>query len=168
MKKLFGKTGTWYEDLRAFPQWRRVITEPFDYSAVSTLVQKVKEKGGTLERQMNQINRDINQYRYRRDPIGTDHWKNPAEFFADLGGDCEDFAIAKYFTLLTLGYLHGDLEVVVVNDRDRSQLHAILAVKARGRIVILDNQLQFTVSEAVVERYDPLFGLQGDCWWRYA
>jgi len=32
-----------------------------------------------------------------------DYWATPLEFLATGAGDCEDFAIAKYFTLLELG-----------------------------------------------------------------
>lgn len=33
----------------------------------------------------------------------TNNWKTPKEFLIDGEGVCEDFAIAKYFTLLELG-----------------------------------------------------------------
>ena len=32
-----------------------------------------------------------------------DYWASPLEFLATNGGDCEDFALAKYFTLRELG-----------------------------------------------------------------
>lgn len=41
-----------------------------------------------------------------------DFWARPVEFLANDGGDCEDFAIAKYFTLRALGVADAKLRIV--------------------------------------------------------
>ena len=41
-----------------------------------------------------------------------DYWAKPVEFLANDGGDCEDFAIAKYFTLRGLGVPDAKLRIV--------------------------------------------------------
>jgi predicted transglutaminase-like cysteine proteinase len=41
-----------------------------------------------------------------------DFWAKPVEFLANDGGDCEDFAIAKYFTLKALGVADERLRIV--------------------------------------------------------
>lgn len=48
---------------------------------------------------------DINErwnraIKYKAEPQGKDHWQNPSETIALGTGDCEDYAIGKYFTLL--------------------------------------------------------------------
>ena len=41
-----------------------------------------------------------------------DFWAKPVEFLANDGGDCEDFSIAKYFTLRALGVPEERLRIV--------------------------------------------------------
>jgi amino acid transporter len=42
-----------------------------------------------------------------------DYWMTPKEFFIKGFGDCEDYAIAKYFTLLELGVKKESLYLAV-------------------------------------------------------
>ena len=44
----------------------------------------------------------------------VDYWATPIEFLASHGGDCEDFAIAKYFTLIQLGIPEEQLTLTYV------------------------------------------------------
>lgn len=44
----------------------------------------------------------------------TDYWASPIETFAKSRGDCEDYAIAKYFTLMAEGMLASRLRMVYV------------------------------------------------------
>ena len=49
------------------------------------------------------------------DPVlwcAEDFWAKPVEFLANDGGDCEDFSIAKYFTLRVLGVPEDRLRIV--------------------------------------------------------
>jgi len=47
----------------------------------------------------------------------TDYWATPLELLASNGGDCEDFAIAKYFTLRELGVPDERLKITYVKAR---------------------------------------------------
>ena len=40
-----------------------------------------------------------------------DYWATPLEFLAEDAGDCEDFSIAKYFTLKEMGMDSGKLRI---------------------------------------------------------
>ena len=56
--------------------------------------------------QLAAVNDYVNRVRYRDDRVNwglRDYWAAPREFFA-RGGDCEDFAIAKYLSLRALGF----------------------------------------------------------------
>lgn len=56
--------------------------------------------------QLNQVNRFFNLVRFMDDIRvwgKEDYWATPVEFLGRNAGDCEDFAIAKYFTLRALG-----------------------------------------------------------------
>jgi predicted transglutaminase-like cysteine proteinase len=72
----------------------------------------------------------------------ADHWATPAEFLRAEGGDCEDFAIAKYFLLRLLGMPAADLRVTVLTGRDRSEVHAVLLARLNGEWLVLDNRLE--------------------------
>ncbi len=56
-----------------------------------------------------------------------DYWATPLEFVGSNGGDCEDFAIAKYFTLRALGVPADKLRITYVEAVDLHQAHMILA-----------------------------------------
>jgi len=45
----------------------------------------------------------------------NDYWASPMEFFYQGRGDCEDFAIAKYYALVTMGVPVEKLRLVYVN-----------------------------------------------------
>lgn len=57
-----------------------------------------------------------------------DYWATPIEFLSTDGGDCEDFSIAKYFTLRALGVPDEKLRLIYVNELViYKQAHMILA-----------------------------------------
>jgi predicted transglutaminase-like cysteine proteinase len=70
-----------------------------------------------------------------------DYWATPAEFLASGGGDCEDYAIAKYFTLKELGVPASRLRLVYVRTWRSNAAHMVLAYYAApdAEPVILDN-----------------------------
>ena len=70
-----------------------------------------------------------------------DYWATPIEFFASGGGDCEDFAIAKYFTLTTLGIASDRLTLIYVKALRLNQSHLVLAYSSSPgkEPLILDN-----------------------------
>jgi predicted transglutaminase-like cysteine proteinase len=71
----------------------------------------------------------------------VDYWATPAETFASHGGDCEDFAIAKYFLLKELGVPIERLRITYVRAVKINQPHMVLAYYASpgGEPLILDN-----------------------------
>lgn len=70
-----------------------------------------------------------------------DYWATPAEFLASGGGDCEDYAIAKYFTLKELGVPVSRLRLVYARTWRSNGAHMVLAYySAPGADpLILDN-----------------------------
>ncbi|MDF1756702.1 MAG: transglutaminase-like cysteine peptidase [Legionellaceae bacterium] len=56
----------------------------------------------------------------------ADVWMTPYEFLADGGGDCEDFAIAKYFTLVIMGVPENRLRITYVTIPTRGLAHMVL------------------------------------------
>ncbi|HTP63706.1 MAG TPA: transglutaminase-like cysteine peptidase [Burkholderiales bacterium] len=70
-----------------------------------------------------------------------DYWATPAETFASNGGDCEDYAIAKYFTLKELGIPVARLRLVYARAQFSGDAHLVLAYYATpgAEPMILDN-----------------------------
>ena len=69
------------------------------------------------------------------------YWATPIEFIGVNGGDCEDFAIAKYFSLLELGISDEKMRITMVKSLTLNQYHMVVAYyPTPGAIpLILDN-----------------------------
>jgi predicted transglutaminase-like cysteine proteinase len=70
-----------------------------------------------------------------------DYWATPSEFLASSGGDCEDYAIAKYFTLKELGVPIARLRLVYARTWHSNEAHMVLAYYAAPGAdpLIMDN-----------------------------
>ena len=77
----------------------------------------------------------------------ADYWATPLETLGRGAGDCEDFAIAKYFSLRMLGVASHKLRLIYVRARTGSsdaaptQAHMVLAYYAQpdAEPLVLDN-----------------------------
>lgn len=56
-----------------------------------------------------------------------DFWATPLEFLGVGAGDCEDFSIAKYFSLRELGVADNKLRLVYVKALKLNQFHMVVA-----------------------------------------
>lgn len=108
----------------------------------------------TRDQRVRLVNRYINRFsRYRVDrrrdvPVGEttvqvgQEWSTLIEFLR-RGGDCEDYATAKYQLLRLFGIPANELRVVVIYDRAEREHHAIVGVaNFDGAIVLLDSDNQ--------------------------
>ena len=70
-----------------------------------------------------------------------DFWATPAQTLSRGQGDCEDFAIAKYFSLVRMGVASEKLRLTYVKAMTRNQAHMVLAYypSASAQPLILDN-----------------------------
>ncbi len=87
------------------------------------------------------VNRFFNVWRYRADMENygvSEYWASPAEFMS-RSGDCEDYAVAKFFTLRLLGFRDDQMRIVIVADSRRAISHVVLAVYQDDEVLILDN-----------------------------
>jgi len=55
-----------------------------------------------------------------------DYWATPMQLLASNGGDCEDFSIAKYFTLRQMGIPAKNLRLTYVKALELNQAHMVL------------------------------------------
>ncbi len=97
----------------------------------------------------------------------TDYWASPIEFIAVNGGDCEDFTIAKYYTLRLIGIDDNKLRLIYVKATRLNQFHMVLAYYASvtAMPLILDN-LDKTIKPAN-ERTDlvPVYSFNASNLW---
>lgn len=83
----------------------------------------------STQNKLNRVNDFFNQLRFVSDSIHwqqDDYWATPFETLASNGGDCEDFAIAKYFTLRQLGIPASQLRITYVKALRQNQAHMVL------------------------------------------
>ncbi len=89
------------------------------------------------ETRLQQINQFFNRRVTFRDDIDVwgqiDYWSTPIEMFGRGAGDCEDYAIAKYFSLIAAGVAPARLRLVYVKASlngpggSSQQAHMVLA-----------------------------------------
>ncbi len=92
----------------------------------------VAERGVSAEAAaLARVNGFFNRVSYATDRElwhAEDYWATPAEMLAVDGADCEDYAIAKYFTLKELGVPVSKLRLVYARTwRAADQAHMVLA-----------------------------------------
>ena len=80
--------------------------------------------------QLNVVNRFFNkQLRYVEDIDlwhAVDYWETPIEALWKGAGDCEDYAIAKYFSLRHLGVASEKLRITYVKALTQNRAHMVL------------------------------------------
>jgi predicted transglutaminase-like cysteine proteinase len=96
-----------------------------------------------------------------------DYWATPLETLSKGGGDCEDYAIAKYFTLKKLGVDESKLRLTYVKAIELNQAHMVLTYFENKRSVplVLDN-LIIDIKYAT-QRTDliPVYSFNGNGLW---
>lgn len=110
---------------------------------------KTKVKDYELIRKLSHVNSFINKILPAHDISTTssiDYWATPKEFLLQGHGDCEDYAITKYFTLIELGIPKEKLYFAVVNVLGQRDAHMVLlyAENKNESPLVLDN-LSFKV-----------------------
>jgi len=122
----------------------------------NTLIGELSGKAAMT--QVEAVNRFVNEVGYvddRRNWGVADRWATPDEFFAE-GGDCEDFALAKFVSLHRLGFNIERLRMVLAKDERKGIDHAFLAVYVGERAYVLDNQIKTVTPHEAISHYRPL------------
>lgn len=119
---------------------------------------------------IERVNRFFNRLNFVDDALHwhkADYWATPVEFLASEGGDCEDFAIAKYFTLLDLGIDEHKLTLTYVKALKLNQAHMVLTYypSPKAEPLVLDNLVEAILPSS--ERTDllPVYSLNGSGLW---
>lgn len=179
---LFGYQETPQTDIRMFKQWLDVLERHLRLDVAEgdcserrfnqchlrewqVFLDSIRKE--PFATQLQRINDYANQKRYvlDLDNYGLDDYWAVAREFLYNGGDCEDYAITKLFSLRWLGVQTDRLRVVVLQDTNLRIPHAVLAVYADNDILILDNQTRQVVSHRDIVHYVPVYSINENRWW---
>lgn len=97
----------------------------------------------------------------------SDHWATPFEFLVKNAGDCEDFAIAKYFSLIHVGVPEERLRLTYVKALDYDQAHMVLTYFATPRAtpLVLDNLNPHILPATERTDLQPVYSFNGTGLW---
>ncbi len=102
----------------------------------------VTEKKPNPLKTLRNVNGFFNSISSRKDKDfygKNEHWATPQEFISNRSGDCEDYAITKYFALQHFKWPAEDLWLVFLHDNINIGGHAVLVAKTGNKSFVLDN-----------------------------
>jgi predicted transglutaminase-like cysteine proteinase len=174
--KIFGSIELFSAKTQRFPKWLDMLDRFQDGKKLcesSTCTTKgwkefIAELQGKDEMtQLKEVNSAFNAHRYVLDIDNwgiEDYWATPYQFLKK-NGDCEDYAIAKYFSLKALGIPVEDMRVVALQDLNLNLGHAVLVVYVGDEPMLLDNQIASVVPANSIHHYNPVFSINETGWW---
>ena len=135
------------------------------------LMTSSKNKGLPERAKLDLVNDFMNKTEFKDDIIHwgkTDYWATPVEFLSTNAGDCEDFSIAKYFTLRALGVDDEKLRITYVKELViYKQAHMVLAYfpNADDEPVVLDNINKTILPASARTDLLPVYSFNGSGLW---
>ncbi|MCM2680329.1 transglutaminase-like cysteine peptidase [Echinimonas agarilytica] len=120
--------------------------------------------------QLKAVNDYFNGFLFAEDSVvwkKNDYWATPVEFIGRGAGDCEDFTIAKYFTLLEMGFPQEKLRLMYVKAVRYNQHHMVLTYyHKRGAVPLVLDNIDPEIKPAT-ERGDliPIYSFDADYLW---
>lgn len=149
-------------------RWAKVEQKPIG-PAAETFVNTISGLG-QIE-QLDAVNRFVNaRVEFTNDDRqfgSADLWLAAGETLRRGRGDCEDFAIAKLQMLRHAGFAEKDLYLVILRDLRRRADHAVLVVRADGRLLVLDNGTNRIVDSDSIPDYRPILTFSGNRSWTH-
>jgi len=124
----------------------------------------------TEKETLKKVNRFFNMFRFIDDIKlwgVNNYWATPVEFIGVNGGDCEDYSIAKYYTLLELGVPDEKMRITMVKAINLNQYHMVLAYyDTPGSIPLILDNIDGRIKPAT-QRNDltPIYSFNGSQLW---
>lgn len=124
----------------------------------------------TINEKLELVNHFFNKLEFLSDQEHwnkKDYWATPIEFLATEGGDCEDFAIAKYFTLRELDVPIERMRITYVKALTLNQAHMVLAYYEQpdAEPLLLDNIDEEVKPASQRKDLIPVYSFNGDNLW---
>jgi len=111
------------------------------------------------------LNGNINGLvRYTPEASGQDQWQSPSDTISLRTGDCEDYAILKYATLLKSGLAEDSLRIVIgeIKSIAGNQPHAWCAAYLDGAWRAMDQKFDQLIKVADYINWLPLAAMHGE------
>lgn len=136
-----------------------------------------KANHSSAEEKLFQVNQFFNRHvRYTEDSIlwkKSDYWATPVDIMGMRAGDCEDYTIAKYFSLLQLGIATQQLRLIYVKAQIGGaqskvfQAHMVLGYYPTPDAIPLILDSLINTIEPANKRPDlhPIFSFNSDGLW---
>ncbi|TNE98866.1 MAG: sulfate adenylyltransferase, partial [Gammaproteobacteria bacterium] len=123
-----------------------------------------------IDRQLRLINSFFNRVAFVSDIQHwgeEDYWATPVELLTTNGGDCEDFSIAKYLSLKSMGVPDEQLRIVYVKALELNQAHMVLAWYSQPDAdpLILDNLTNDIKPASQRTDLEPVYSFNGEGLW---
>ncbi|MBW2506518.1 MAG: transglutaminase-like cysteine peptidase [Deltaproteobacteria bacterium] len=156
------------------PEFLNRVEQKYGNSARKLLVtwedMITSDTSKTDREKLEKVNQFFNQVEYREDIYHwgqKDYWATPIEFLVTFGGDCEDYTIAKYFTLKAMGMADEKLNLTYVKALTYNVHHMVLTYYSTpgSEPLVLDN-IEPDIRPAS-ERQDllPIYSFNGTGLW---
>ena len=185
-KGIFGSTELSLKSFKALPQWARVLKRlrvegpalqqcgddraRCDKDVLKAWNKIIADAGlHSRNRKLQMVNSYFNRWPYKLDHEvygAREYWASPMEFLR-RSGDCEDYAIAKFFALRQLGLENEEMRVVILWDEIRAIGHAVLAVYQEEDILILDSLSNVILSHWRYKQYVPQYSMNETTRWAH-
>ena len=151
VEKQYGKTTA-----QRFIRWKQFVAKNKNKS----LGAKLKLTNDFINRQIRWVS-DIKLWKQ------NDYWATPIETMIKQAGDCEDFTIIKYFTLLALGVPVKYLKLTYVKALKYNQAHMVLTFSKDKRAVplVLDNINKKILPASKRRDLKPVYSFNGEGMW---
>jgi predicted transglutaminase-like cysteine proteinase len=149
-------------------QWRRVERARLSGDAAGFAASlrdlDAVDRAETINRYVNHRVQFVDDWKqYGR----ADLWSAASDTLRRGRGDCEDYAIAKLQMLRAAGIADRDLYLVVLKDLVRRADHAVLVVRAGGRMLLLDNGTDVVSDTETVRDYRPVLTFNASGTWTH-
>ncbi len=167
------KKGSVYFQLE--PAMLEVIEHKFGSAAKQRFVdwQKLIDTGKTITEleKLQQVNDFFNHNIAFSDDLvvwkKADYWATPFELLSIGAGDCEDYSIAKYFTLVELGIDQSKLRITYVTVLGLNNRHMVLTYFESSHAVplVLDNINPNIIASTDRRDLSPVYSFNGSGLW---
>jgi len=119
---------------------------------------------------LEKVNRFFNKMEFVSDAVHwgqEDYWATPVEFLASNGGDCEDFSLAKYFTLKAMGIPEKKLNLTYVKALQINQAHMVMTYYEQpgAEPLVLDNLVKDIKPASKRTDLLPVYSFNGTGLW---
>jgi predicted transglutaminase-like cysteine proteinase len=182
---LFGSSEVYSTSTWRFKQWtemlgradaerrdaQHVCASRYDTHCVPVEWQSLIDKlrGLDLRQQLEIANRAMNGHPYVPTAVNwhrSMYWETAFEFLR-YGGQCQDYAIAKYMLLRQAGVSADQMRIVVLRATTLGEDHAVLVVNVDGETLMLDDERTGVMPASSAMSYRPYYSINELGWWQH-